>query len=326
MSAATRWPGLLAFSDAYTCYSAAMAVWLAHEHEDWPRQLNPGLWLTVAEQGDGLFAFAHFPTGLRGEFGLRREGGDTARAAVDGVLAELERSGRVIVAGDGFHLPWHVAFGRRHVPHWFVLAGDGDRPHVRDPFACRNELGVQEATEWAVEPGELPALLPALPRADRVLALREQLAFGDVTSSDDRGWQWFVADGEEPCEAPSGLSGPAAVHALAVHFREHGQDPGAYGQADDLWSIARHRAFLARLAASVAARGDDRALAAWVSEHADPLAKRWSHMAPLIMQATLSLAAGRAASESVPNTLGELAARERDAAEAFPHPAGPGTI
>ena len=50
------------------------------------------------------------------------------------MLDESARSGRVIVAGDGFNLPWHVAHGRRHVPHWFVLAATGERPEVVDPF------------------------------------------------------------------------------------------------------------------------------------------------------------------------------------------------
>ena len=41
-------------------------------------------------------------------------------------------------------------------------------------------------------------------------------------------------------------------------------------------------------------------------------------MAPLMMQATLALAAGRAASSSVPDTLEDLAARELAARQALP--------
>ena len=54
------------------------------------------------------------------------------------------------------------------------------------------------------------------------------------------------------------------------------------------------------------------------AEHGETLAKRWSHMAPLMMQAKLALAAGRAASSSVPDTLEDLAARELAARQAFP--------
>jgi len=129
---------------------------------------------------------------------------------------------------------------------------------------------------------------------------------------------WFIRAAPVDSRAPRGMHGPDAVLRLARHFREHGQRVEAYAQADDLWSIARHRAFLARYAQQVADRRDAGALAGWVSEHAAPLATKWGHIAPLLMQATLALGAGRSASASVPDTLELLAARERAAAEAFP--------
>ena len=128
MSAEDLWEGLTAFSDTYTCYSSAVATWVAHDREDWPSAIDPGLALTVLDAREGLFGFAHFPPRLRAQLGLVRtcvEGGGAD--AVEGVLAELERSGRVIVVGDGFRLPWHVAHGRRHVPHWYVLSGAPDQ-------------------------------------------------------------------------------------------------------------------------------------------------------------------------------------------------------
>jgi len=322
----TGWPSLEAYGDTFTCYSAAMATWLAHEDESWPAVLNPGLWLVVAPDGDRRFAFAHFPPGLRAELGLHRAGAEEPRGALVGVLSELERSGRVIVAGNGFHLPWHVAHGRRHVPHWFVLGGSPEAPVILDPFAATNELGVQKPAHRPVDPTELPTLLPALPRDDRVLALREILAFGDVTPADDRPWQWFVRDGAGAVTAPDGPSGPDAVLELAGHFRAHGQEPDAYAQSDDIWSVARHRAFLVRRATRRAELTGDAELGEWAREHGEPLVKRWGHMAPLLMQARLSLSAGRAASDGVPNTLEDLAARERAAAAAFPTRLDAGSI
>ena len=127
----------------------------------------------------------------------------------------------------------------------------------------------------------------------------------------------------EGWRAPQGLEGAQALLALAAHFREAGQAPAAYAQADDLWSIARHRAFLARHAQALAERRGSPQLAAWASEHAAPLARRWGHIAPLMMQAALALGAGRAASSSVADTLEALAALERAAAAAFP--SGPET-
>jgi hypothetical protein len=107
-----------------------------------------------------------------------------------------------------------------------------------------------------------------------------------------------------------------AVRKLASHLREHGQDPEAYAQADDIWSIGRHRGFLRRHLQARADASGDPAIADWVEHHAAPLAKRWSHLAPLMMQATLALAAGRSASSSVPDTLDALAEMEAAAVQA----------
>lgn len=315
------WEELTSYSETYTCYSAAVATWVAWADESWSATVNPGLWLTLTDGPEGLFGFAHFPPGLRQALGLVRagsEGADPAQA-VEGVLEELGASGRVIVAGDGFNLPWHVAFGRRHVPHWFMLADAEDGPVIVDPFACRNELGLQTASRRPAPREQLPELLPALAGEDPVHRLRESLALGDEAGAPD-GWpyQWFVHGDVGDCLAPLGAHGPEAVMRLARHFRERGQELAAYAQADDIWSIARHRAFLCRHAETV---GDAQA-ETWLREHGVPLAKRWGHMAPLMMQAALALGAGRRASSSVADTLDELAERERAAAGALPEALG----
>ncbi len=309
------WDSLTELSDTYTCYSSAVATWKALQDEDWTRAVNPGLWLTLTEAGDGLFGFGHFPPRLRGELGLRRTGADSPEEARAGVLSELERSGRVIVAGDGFNLPWHVARGRVHVPHWYVLTEGAGGPAVLDPFACRNELGVQTATRETLDPSSLARLLAGLPGDDPVLRLRERFALGDDAGAPGPApYQWYVHDSVAELREPEGLSGPDALLRLSAHFRERGQDAAAYAQADDIWSIARHRAFLATVAERDAQRDGSAALSNWVTEHAAPLAKRWAHMAPLMMQARLALGAGRPASASVPDRLEELAERERAAA------------
>jgi hypothetical protein len=313
------WPSLTSFSETYTCYSSALASWAAHDNPSWPRMVNPGLWLSLQDAGDALFGFGHFPPGLRASLALVRKGDDDPDAAVTGILDELGSRGRVIVAGDGFHLQWHVAFERRHVPHWFVLAAAAEGPLVVDPFACRNDLGWQEATLRSASPQELARLIIALPHDEPVFLLREALAFGDDARPVDHSrCQWFVRGEVDEVRAPEAYVGAGAVHRLAQHFREQGQSPDAYRQADDLWSIARHRAFLARYASDVADRRADRPLQEWVTEHAAPLAHRWGHVSPLLMQATLALEAGRSASSSLPETLDELAQWEAAAEEAFP--------
>jgi hypothetical protein len=314
-----RWEEILARSGEFTCYSAAIATWSAAGGGDWRAAADPGLWLTITGAGDGLFGFAYYPPSRRGALGLARRGADDPDEAIDGVMAELARSGRVIVAADGFRLPWHVAQARHHLPHWFVLlAGEGGELEVADPFACRNALGNQWATRHGVAAGSLPMLLAALPGGDPVHVLRERLALGD--DADDAalrlGHQWLVAADVTEAVAPDGANGAAGVRVLAAFLRGHGQDPEAYRPADDIWSIARHRAFLHNHALARAQVSGEPAVAAWVEHHGGPLAKRWGHLAPLMMQATLALDAGRPASSSVPDTLDALAEMEEAAAQA----------
>lgn len=323
----SRWERLAASGEAFTCYTSAIATWVAQKHEDWGAATNAGLRLTLTDAGGGLFGFACLRPQLRAELGLRRTGAQDGAEAVDGVLEELRRGGRVIVAGDGFHLPWQVAFGRAHGPHWFVLTGTPDAPQVIDPFAARNELGVQTATRVTLSRAELGGLLRALPGTDPVHRLRESLALGDETSEAiECAHQWFVSAEVQDWVPPQGADGPNAVARLALHFREHGQNPNAYSQVDDIWSIGRHRAFLVDRARARSHHDGDDELSAWVSEHGEPLAKRWGHMAPLLMQARLSLAAGRLASDSVARTLEDLAQREMMAGQAFPSGLDAGSI
>lgn len=308
-----RWAELAALSETYTCYSAAVAAWTALGGGDWRAAVDTGLELALLDEGDGLFGFVHFPAGLRARLGLARRSAAEPGAAVGAILAELERSGRAIVAGDGFFLPWHVAHGKRHVPHWFVLTGSAAGPVVADPFSARNNLGLQEAVLLPVEPSSLRDLARWGLADDEVVLLREAFALGDDTRPVPREpFQWFV---HEPVEDVSpvagGARGPDAIRRLARHFRERGGRADAYRQADDIWSVARHRAFLARRAAETGA-GE------WAREHLDPLAKRWSHMAPLLMQAVLAVGAGREPTGSVATTLDELAGREEAAAAAGP--------
>lgn len=310
------WQGLLAHREAYTCYSAALASWAAFEYVSWERLVNSGLTLQLVEAGEGLFGFVHFPPALRAEVPLARTGADDPDEGAAGILEELDREGRVIVAGDGYLLPWHVAAGRRHVPHWFVVSGTAARPLVVDPFECRNDLGFQEATLYPIDPGALAGLARAHPADSDVVDLRESFALGDdARPVEARTIQWFVR-GKSEGRPPLGTSGPAAIRALARHFRDNGEEADAYRQVDDIWSIARHRAFLFQMAGDEATRSE--AIAAWVDEHVAPLAKRWSHMAPLLFQAVLAIGAGRQPTGSVAGTLDELAEREAAAAIACP--------
>jgi hypothetical protein len=312
MRAAT-WDDVLAWGDAFTCYSSALAVWLAADDAAWATTLSSDLHLALSEEGDGLFGFAHFGPGFAATIGLTRRGADAADEAAASIRAELEAHGTVIVTGDGFQLPWHVAHGRQHVPHWFALVAGDDGPEVLDPFEYRTELGMQRATRLPVSWTQLAGIIAALPGDDPVLALREAFALGlDDRPLSSQRFSWLARSAGGPgSPVPGAATGPAALRRLAAHFREHGADAGAYRQADDLWAIARHRAFFARWAE---ARAPTAAWTDWVTDHVAGLAARWQHVPPLLMQARLSVGAGRRPSASLPEVLGELADRESAAA------------
>ncbi len=309
------WDELAACGDTFTCYSAALAAWTATGDAAWAATLRSGLHLVLTEEGGGLFGFSHFPPGLAATLGLKRRGSDDAAGAVGAIRAELQTHGRVIISGDGFRLPWHVACGRRHVPHWFTLVADPGGAALVDPFECRTELGWQRPTRRALPWEELESVVVGLPGDDPVLTLREAFALGD----DDRplpgqrsAWLSAGARTGAASRPALGTAGPEALRRLARHFRENGSRPDAYRQADDLWSVARHRAFFARQAG-------DPSWAGWVAEHLVPLAARWAHIAPLLMQARLGVEAGRSPSSSLPEALVELAERESLAAACGPN-------
>jgi hypothetical protein len=314
-----QWERVVSFSETFTCYSAAMASWAAADVDTWPAIVNPGLHLTVTESSNGIFGFAYFPHTLRADLGLARRGAADPDEAIEGVLAEIARTGRAIVAGDGFRLPWHVAYERRHAPHWYVLQEASEGLEAFDAFTARNDLGLQQVTRRPISREDLPHVLLALPEEDPVFRLREVLAFGDDTAPLPwHRYQWFVQEAVSDVRKPAGVDGAEALRRLAAHFRDRGQDPDAYRQADDVWSIARHRSFLCRVTEEAVHTREESALAHWLETCAAPLASRWSHVAPLLMQATLALESGRAASTSVADTLEELAEREAAAAAAFP--------
>jgi hypothetical protein len=313
------WDEVAPLGELYTCYSSALAVSAAFGSPSWRAAVDGGLHLVIVEADELRFGFSHFPPGLARTLGLARRTADDPATAVAGILDELAANGRVIVAADGFNLPWHVAHGRRHVPHWFVLAARGGDTVVVDPFTCRNDLGLQQHAFEPLDARRLPALAAAVPVDDPVLALREAFALG----ADDRplpaaAFRWLVHVDVPLAPDPGGFAGPAALRRLAAHFRDHAHRPDAYRQAEDLWSVGRHRAFFAHCVSREAAARQDEDLGRWAEEHAAAIVRRWGHVAPLLMQATLALEGGRAPTSSLPDTLDELAEREERAANSLP--------
>ena len=285
-------------------------MWTAFGFPNWAAAVDGGLHFALVEADELHFGFSHFPRNTFTHTGTYPPGGRRSRGGHRRHPPRARADRPSIVAADGFNLPWHIAHGRRHVPHWFVIAHREGDLAVIDPFTCRSDLGLQRAWFESLDTVELTRLAAAVPLDDRVVALREAFAFGSDAPLTSAAFRWVVHEVAEPAVV-EGFNGPAAVRRLAEHFRVHALRPEAYRQADDLWSIARHRAFFARHAAA------DDELEQWAEAHLAPLARRWNHVAPLIMQATLALKGGRTPTASLPDALDELAEREERAAAAL---------
>src|SRR5882724_3583497 len=128
----SRWAGDLG------CHTAALAVWLAAEHERWWRPLLAGApLLAVTPQPDGLVRFEHHSRPPLEALGLTPRYADewaTARGAYRRELAECRA---LVVCGDAYNLPWQRGYHRWHAPYWFTVLLEGGRWLIEDPLAMK---------------------------------------------------------------------------------------------------------------------------------------------------------------------------------------------
>lgn len=285
------WAGVLARAAALTCYSAALGCWCALRGLDSSALLDQRLHLALEDAGGGLFAFGHFAPGFRSAVGLARACCDDADEAAWRIAEEASRSGAAIITADGHALPWHTAHGRRHLPHWFVVAPRDGGLEVLDAFTCRTDLGWQRPARLELTTEDIAALVGTVPADDPVLGLRERFALGDDDPVSAGCFQWLVRSAPEPRRLMAGAQGSDAVHRLAQHFADHGSEVDAYRQSDDVWSVGRHRALCLDVARDAANAGDDERVE-WLRVHGDPLATAWTKVPALCLHASLRAKAG----------------------------------
>ncbi len=285
------WQGLLAHREAYTCYSAALASWAAFEY------------VVVGAPGEHR---AH-PAARRGRRGaVRVRPLSTCAASRGAARADRRRRPGRRSGGDprgarsrregdrrGRRLPASLARRCRPPPRAALVRRLGNSRAAARGRPVRSAETISASRRRRC-PSHRPRrarrrLARAHPADSDVVDLRGVVRPGRrrVAPSSARTIQWFVR-GEVDRPAARRDVGPGGDTArLARHFRDNGEEADAYRQVDDIWSIARHRAFLFQIAADEATRSE--AIAAWVDEHVAPLAKRWSHMAPLLFQAVLAI-------------------------------------
>lgn len=285
---------LLEWSERFTCYTSALSVWLAHRQREWWRPLlSSGPYLGVCRAG-ALWQFHHSPEPWAPAFGLVARGcddPDEARAAVDAVRTVWP----VIVAGDVYHLPWQQGHHRWHAPHWFVLPTlDGVRRELVDPLSLTTKRGRQDPFQGPIPAAPFAEWAQALPGGNAVHDLRELSVLGSEPSYLGFRYRWLepVTSEHEPVRGPAGsggrLEGPDACHALADHFTDHGDNPAAYVQVEDMWQAVRQREFVV-----AAAEADPDLLAPSALSHWRAGLEQWRRIPGLLLHARLSADAQR---------------------------------
>lgn len=341
------------WGDRLSCYTASIAGYMEACGIDHQLALGTQLFLAVrcAEEPDLRLSFVHYHTPLIGQalthgMQLARRWAADPETAAQRIAAHCSAAGAVIVAGDAINLPWLVTHGRRHTPHWFLVAAidhPAGKMRVVDRFEFIDEAGTQAAFEGWLDLADLGAFARACPVQSHVFLARDTWAFGAHTPPADdpsAAYQWFEAadaplaraldggqalgllartwmfhSGRQPRDdlpAPEWACGLAAVRALADYFRAYLDRPDLYAINDDVWVAARNRELFAHLLDRLGAELDIatlRALSAWCLEQLTP---QW-HAIPRIMRYNLgSLQRGRRPAALLVETLTKIADLETE--------------
>ena len=279
-----------AWSATFTCHSGALASWSAWESPTWWRPLAAGgPTLRVVPVG-GLFRFEHSVVPPVRALGLTLAVAAHWDVAWPAMRAELQKRGRVVIAGDAFRLPWHRAtYQAHHASRWFLLSQDQNRYIAQDPMAAVNDYGRFDPTTVQLTESELANVCRSVVGMSTVTALREQSSLGVPDAGVDQRYRWLKSvedrtQGDvETLESAAPSDGIDQIH---VFLAERAGDPAAYRQADDLWHAVRQREFVS--ASLTADPWVDVDPAVW-----EPVLERWRSIPPLLMYARLLAESGR---------------------------------
>lgn len=297
---------LSSWATTFSCYTAALAVWLAQRQDRWWRPLlTGGPVLAVTPAADGLLRFEHHPRPPLEALGLAvRQAGDWATAR-DGQQAELAERGALIVCGDVYNLPWQRGYQHWHSPHWFTIVPDGGRQQIVDPLAMITSEGPQHPCLVPVDPAMIARWALAPPGYAPVHRLRELSMAGYEPPGLGGRYRWLESDWAPRSgqHAPGRLAGSAAVSQLAARFRAAGPDDPLHAQADDLWQALRQRELLL-----AAAQADPGLVPPTVAEHWRRAVTGWRRIPPALLRARLRGRAGLPADrDRVADTLAAVA-------------------
>jgi acyl carrier protein len=317
-----------------SCYTASIALLMERVGLDHEIAFGSQLYLAidVSELDKGSLAFMHYHTPLRGPgatnyFPLERRAALHADEALAGIASESASSGAAVVVGDGYRLPWHIDYCRRHVSHWFVVDQiERESVHVVDAFQALTAAGEQRPfSGWMPWRDIATFWEPPFWRSPVALA-RERYALGDREALDAivrPGYHWFALDGSTgpgsldsdslrrrlaetyafhrdemrhpQLSSTAWVCGPNAIRLLAEFVEPRLDDAGFYEMQDDIWVAARNRQLFALVLdriGSATASPPLRALAAWFRAE---VAATWISLVRVLEYCEQSVRRGRAA-------------------------------
>ena len=277
------------------CYTSALGVYLAVDDDRWWRLLADGApYLRISPATEDLLRFEHHPRPPAALAGLRAQGADDWDETWVGIHDELDAAGRVIIAADAWNVPWLTSYRKRHVPHWFVLAREGDGYVVDDPLELIDLQGSQSPVRVCLDDDGVRQCSGALIAPAPHLVLREEAVLGDHASQLGRAHRWLVRRESPGAEPSSTWQAPVERHGLldiVERFERDPTNPASYLQADDIWQALRQRELLIRVLGIEEELGELGGLPA--REPWERVTELWRDLPPLLWRAQLLASHGR---------------------------------
>jgi hypothetical protein len=332
--------------DLLSCFGTAVAHLLGHVGQ--PYLIFMGCQLATGVRHDGdIMEFRHYHTPLMGRapgIVVSRHRAYSAEDAAAGILAELDRSGAVVLTGTNDHLPWVDPGELDIASHWVFASrrpGAGRGIRVSDPFTWIDDAGEHHGYVGVRSEGQIACLAEGSALTTACAISRDRWAFGSATDRPDgylaHGWYWLAADEASPDATLAAdpvrtlLSRTArlaprhsdteggdwhwdedAFEMLAEFFENGRDDPVTYVLHNDLWVVARSRALFATALAAQPVRAVLGDLSGVIACMDGGIIPAWNAVLKLLRYNAGRMARGRPPRAGVGPALNALAGQERE--------------